>query len=272
MRASPSAALPDHTPDLPYAASKTRERQDAMEPYDMERYIPQNRYPERERYPPDQYPERYPGKHPERYPENMYPPGYAVPSGYPPGTDYRPSPAPGYAPVSGYPPTSGYPAGSTYPQGSNYPPVSMYPASSGYGAPGYTSTSGVSGSRAEPNYIYADQANEYPVGYPYQTSGAYPGGAAQANPRTGGNYPYVTSAPESALRGAAIDDRSYEMYSQQMMSGQAGRAGFPPPSRGTPTQYDLPQPMEGYSRPEPPQPMEGYARTEAPRDDRRRGR
>ncbi|KAL9009245.1 MAG: hypothetical protein Q9173_005709 [Seirophora scorigena] len=266
MRASPSAALPNHHTDLPYAASKTRERVDAMDPYEQDtRYIPQGRYPEREmyaeKYPEremyaEKYPEKYPGKLPDRYPDNLYPPGYPVPSGYAPGPNYPPSPAPGYPSVSGYPSASGYPAGSTYPQGSNYPPVSGYPPSSGYVAPGYTSTS-IPGGRGEPNYIYTDPANDYPSGYPYQQSGAYPGGA-QANPWTGGGYPYVTSPPDSALRGAVMDERSYEMYSQQMMSAPTGRAGFPAPSRGTPTQYDTPQPLEGYTR------------SDAPRDERRR--
>ncbi|KAL8653127.1 MAG: hypothetical protein Q9210_002281 [Variospora velana] len=256
-RASPSAALPNHHTDLPYAASKTRERVDAMDPYEQDmRYTPQGRYPEREMY-AEQYPEKYPGKHPDRYPDNLYPPGYAVPSGYAPGPNYPLSQAPGYPSASGYPSAPGYPAGSTYPQGSNYPSVSGYPPSSGYVAPGYTSTSGVPGNRAEANYIYTDPSNYDPSGYPYQQAGAYTGGT-QANPRTGGGYPYVTSAPDSALRGVVMDERSYEMYSPQMMSGATGRAGFPAPSRGTPTQYD------------PPQPMEGYIRGEAPRDDRRR--
>lgn len=258
MRASPSATLPNHHTDLPYAASKTRERQDAMDPYEQEtRYIPPGRYTERESY-PEKYPEKYPGKHPERYPDNMYPPGYAVPSGYLPGANYPPSQAPGYPSVSGYPSASGYPAGSAYPQGSNYPPVSGYPLSSGYVAPGYIPTSGISGGRAESNYIYTDPPSEYPPGYPYQQPSVYPGGS-QANPRTGGAYPFVTSAPEGGLRpGAALDDRGYDLYSQQMMSGQPGRAGYPAPSRGTPTQYD------------PPQPLEGYTRGDTSRDDRRR--
>ncbi|KAL8905385.1 MAG: hypothetical protein Q9207_002669 [Kuettlingeria erythrocarpa] len=260
MRASPSAALPNHQTDLPYAASRTRERQDAMDPYEQDaRYIPQGRYPDREMYPEaSRIPEKHPGKHLERYPDNMYPPGYAVPSGYPPGSNYPPSPAPGYPPVSGYPSAAGYPAGSAYPQGSNYPSVSGYPSSSGYVTPGYTSASGIPGSRAESNYIYTDQANEYPSGYAYQQSGAYPGGP-QANPRTGAAYPFVTSPPEAGLRpGTTLEERGYDLYSQQMMSSQASRAGYPAPSRGTPTQYD------------PPQPMEGYPRSDAPRDDRRR--
>lgn len=260
MRASPSAALPNHQTDLPYAASRTRERQDAMDPYEQDaRYIPQGRYPDREMYPEaSRIPEKHPGKHLERYPDNMYPPGYAVPSGYPPGSNYPPSPGPGYPPVSGYPSASGYPAGSAYPQGSNYPSVSGYPPSSGYVTPGYTSASGIAGTRAESNYIYTDQGNEYPSGYAYQQSGAYPAGP-QANPRTGAAYPFVTSPPEAGLRpGATLDERGYDLYSQQMMSSQAGRAGYPAPSRGTPTQYD------------PPQPMEGYPRSDAPREDRRR--
>lgn len=258
MRASPSAALPNHSPDLPYAKSRTRERQDAVDPYESDaRYLPQGRYPEMY---PEKYPEKYGEKYPENYPDSRMPPGYAMSStsGYPPGSAYPPSQAPGYPSVTGYPPASGYPAGSGYPpQGSNYPPTSGFPPSSGYMAPEYTSTSGIPGNRNEPNYTYADLPGEYPPsGYPYQQSSVYAGGS-QANPRAAGAYPYVTSPQDPALRGVTMDDRSYEIYNQQMAPGQPGRSGYPGPSRGTPTQYD------------PPQPRDGFARAEASRDDRR---
>ncbi|KAL8703098.1 MAG: hypothetical protein Q9201_003712 [Fulgogasparrea decipioides] len=222
--------------DLPYANSRTRERRDAVDPYESEsRYVAQGRYSDMY---PEQYPEKYGDKYPENYPDSRMPPGYPMPSGYPPG--------------------AGYPAGSTYPQGPSYPSTSGYPISSGYMAPGYTSTSGIQGNRNEPNYTYGDLPGEYPPsGYGYQPSSVYPGGA-QANPRTGGTFPYTASPQDHALRGVNMDERGYEIYSQQMVSGQPGRSGFPAPSRGTPTQFD------------PPQPRDGFARAEAPRDERRR--
>ncbi|KAL8945052.1 MAG: hypothetical protein Q9216_000036 [Gyalolechia sp. 2 TL-2023] len=147
--------------------------------------------------------------------------------------------------------------GSAYSQNANYPPTSGYPPSSGFAAPGYTSTSGILGTRNEQNYIYSNQPDEYlPPGYPYQQSSMYPG-APQANPRTGAGYPYVTSPPDSTLRGVPMDDRGYDPYSQPMPV-QSGRSGFPAPSRGTPTHFD------------PPQPRDGFGRAESSRDDRRR--
>ncbi|KAL8735082.1 MAG: hypothetical protein Q9181_002940 [Wetmoreana brouardii] len=248
MRASPSAALPNHSPDLPYAKSRTRERQDAIDPYESDsRFVAQGRYSEMY---PEKYPEKYGDKYPENYPDSRMPPGYPMPSGYPPGSGYAPSQAPGYPSSTGYPSAPSYPAGSTYPQGPNYPPTSGYPPSSGYMAPGYTSTSGIPGNRNEPNYTYGELPGEYPpAGYGYQQSSVYPGGS-QANPRTAGTFPYVASPQDPALRGVNMDDRGYDIYSQQMVSGQPGRSGFPAPSRGTPTQFDPPQPVDGYSRPE----------------------
>ncbi|KAI4200922.1 MAG: hypothetical protein LQ350_003608 [Teloschistes chrysophthalmus] len=257
MRTSPSAPLPNHSPDLPYARSKTREHHDATDPYESEaRYVSSSRYPS------DMYAESYP----ENYSDNRMPANYAMSSGYPSGSGYPPSQAPGYPSSSGYPSASTYPAGSTYPQGTNYPPTSGYPPSSGYMAPGYTSTSGIPGNRNEPNYTYAELPGEYPSsGYPYQQSGVYPGGS-QANPRTAGAYPpYVTSAQEAALRGVTMDDRGYDMYGGQMVSSQPGRSGFPAPSRGTPTLYDPPQPRDGFA-----QPRDGFARAEPAREERRR--
>lgn len=253
--ASPSAASPNHSLDLPYSASKTSASQDAMDPHDEGgRYISQGRYSEMY---PEKYPEQYPEKYIGRDLDSAYPPGYTMPSGYPPGPNYPSSQAPGYPPVSGYPLASSYPAGSAYPQSSDYPPTSGYPPSSGYAAPGYTSTSGIPGGRNEPNYIYTGQPGEYPPsGYPYQQASNYASGP-QANPRTGTGYPYVTSPPDPALRGVTMEDRGYDMYGQQM-SAQSGRGAFPLPSRGTPTHFDPPQQRDGFSRAEPS------------RDDRRR--
>ncbi|KAL8693764.1 MAG: hypothetical protein Q9218_001460 [Villophora microphyllina] len=255
MQASPSAPLPNHSPDLPYAKSRTRERQDASDPYESEaRYVPSSRYP-------DMYGEPYP----DNYSDSRMPSNYPMSSAYPPGSGYAPSQAPGYPSSTGYPSASSYPAGSTYPQGTNYPPTSAYPPSTGYMAPGYTTTSGIPGNRNEPNYTYAELPGEYPPsGYPYQQSSVYSGGS-QANPRTAGAYPYVTSSQDPALRGVTMDERGYDMYGGGMVSSQPGRSGFPAPSRGTPTLYDPPQPRDGY-----PQPREGFARPEPARDDRRR--
>ncbi|KAL8843338.1 MAG: hypothetical protein Q9170_000196 [Blastenia crenularia] len=249
----PSAASPDHAPDLPYTASKTFASQDAGDPYDEGRYVSSSRYPE-------MYPEKHPDQYPEKYMardlDSTYPPGYGI-SGYPSGPSYSSSQTPGYPPVSGYPPAPSYPAGSAYPQSSNYPPTSGYPPSSGYAAPGYTSTSGIPGGRNESNYIYAEQPGEYPQpGYPYQQSSAYPGGP-QANPRTSPGYPYVSSPPDPALRGVTMDERGYDLYSQQMPVSSS-RGGYPAPSRGTPTHFD------------PPQPRDGFGRAETARDERRR--
>ncbi|KAL8804254.1 MAG: hypothetical protein Q9200_005903 [Gallowayella weberi] len=269
MRASPSAALPNPSSDYPYSSSRTRERQEAVDPYEPyeqdPRYAPQGRYadmfpdqyPERygDKY-PEKYPEKYPDMYPEKYPDSRLPPGYVMPSGYPPGSGYPPSQASGYPSSTGYPASSGYPAGSgypasSYPQGSNYPPTSGYPPSSGYVAPGYTATSSMPGGRNEPNYIYTDQPGEYPPsGYPYQPPNVYAGGP-QANPRNAGAYPYVSSPQDPSLRGATMDDRSYEIYSQQIAASQPGRGGYPIPSRGTPTQHDPPQPRDGFGRAEP---------------------
>ncbi|KAL8767815.1 MAG: hypothetical protein Q9209_005809 [Squamulea sp. 1 TL-2023] len=255
MRASPSAALPNQSLDIPYSASRTRERQDAIDPYEQDpRYAPPGRYSDMY---PEQYPEKYPEKYPEQYPDSRLPPGYVMPSGYPPGSGYPPSQVPGYPSSTGYPASSGYPAGSPYPQGSIYPPTSGYPPSSGYVAPGYTSTS-MPGGRNEPNYIYTDQSGEYPPsGYSYQQPSGYAGGP-QVNPRTAGAYPYVTSPQDPSLRGVTMDDRGYELYSQQIAAGQPGR-GYPAPSRGTPTQYDPPPPRD----PQPPR--DGFPRAEPER-------
>ncbi|KAI4104079.1 MAG: hypothetical protein L6R37_003485 [Teloschistes peruensis] len=255
MRASPSAPLPNQSPDLPYAKSRTREYHDATDSNESEaRYASSSRYP-------DMYAEPYP----DNYSDNRMAPNYAMSSGYPSVSGYPPSQAPGYPSSSGYPSTATYPAGSTYPQGTNYLPTSAYPPSSGYMASGYTSTSAIPGNRNEPNYTYAELPGEYPSGYHYQQSSIYPGGS-QANPRTAGAYPpYVTSAQDAALRGITIDDRGYDMYAGQMVSSQPGRSGFPAPSRGTPTLYDPPQPRDGYA-----QPRDGYARAEPAREERRR--
>ncbi|CAL8577201.1 hypothetical protein XPA_003045 [Xanthoria parietina] len=238
--------------DISYSASRTRERQDAMDPYEQDaRYPPQGRYSEMypEQY-PEMYGDKYPEKYPEKYPDSRLPPGYVLPNGYPPGSGYPPSQAPGYPPSTGYPASAGYPAGSPYPPGANYTPTSGYPPSSGYVTSGYP-TSSMPGGRNEPNYIYTDQPGEYPPsGYSYQQPGTYAGGP-QANPRTAGAYPYVTSPQDPTLRGATMDDRGYDLYSQQMASGQPGRGGYPVPSRGTPTQYDPPQPRDGFNRAEP---------------------
>lgn len=253
MRASPSAALPNQSPDISYSTSRTRERQDTIDPYEQDtRYPPPGRYSEMypEQY-PEMYGEKYPEQYPEKYPDSRLAPGYVMPNGYPPGSGYPPSQVPGYPPSTGYPASSGYPAGSPYPPGANYPPTSGYPPSSGYVAPGYPSTSSMPGGRNEPNYIYTDQPGEYPPsGYSYQQPSAYAGGL-QANPRTAGAYPYVTSPQDPTLRGTTMDDRGYDLYSQQMASGQPGRGGYPVPSRGTPTQYDPPQPRDGFNRAEP---------------------
>ena len=225
-----------------------------MDPYnEAARHIPQGRYgdiyPEKSY---DQYSEKYLG----RELDGAYQPGYSMPSGYPSGTGYPSSQTSGYPPVTGYPSAPSYPAGSAYPQGSNYPPTSGYPPSSGYVAPGYPSTSGIMGGRNEPNYIFTEQRGEYPPsGYPYQPSSTYAGGP-QANPRTGATYPYVTSPSDSVLGGVSMEERAYDMYGQPM-STQSGRGGFPPPSRGTPTHFDPPQPREGF-------------RADPSRDDRRR--
>ena len=251
MRASPSAALPNQSLDLPYSVSRTRERQDAMDPYESEsRFPPQGSYSEM--YPPEKYRDKYM----DNYPDSRLPAGYSMSStsGYPPGSAYPPSQASGYPSVSGYPSAPGYPAGSGFPpQGSGYPPTSGFPPSSGYMAPSYTSTSGLPGNRGEPNYTYADMPGEYPPsGYPYQQSSAYSGGS-QANPRAPGGYPFVSSPQDPALRGVPMDDRNYELYSQQQMaSSQASRGAYAVPSRGTPTQYDPPQPRDGFTRAEPP--------------------
>ncbi|KAL9596130.1 MAG: hypothetical protein Q9219_005991 [cf. Caloplaca sp. 3 TL-2023] len=252
IQVSPSDPLPDRTLDFSYTDSKTYATQDPGDLYDDGgRHIPQGRYPEMY---PDRHPEQYSDKYVGRDMESSYPLGYPLPSGYPPGPNYPSTQAPGYPPVSGYPSAPGYPASSAYPPSSNYPPTSGYPPSSGYTAPGFTSTSGIPGGRNDPNYIYTDPPGEYPPsGYPYQPSGAYPGGP-QANPRTGAGYPYVSSPPESTLRGTTME---YDPYGQQM-SIQSGRSGFPAPSRGTPTHFD------------PPQPREGFSRVESSRDDRRR--
>ncbi|KAL8901724.1 MAG: hypothetical protein Q9192_000411 [Flavoplaca navasiana] len=263
MRASPSAAPPNQSPDIPYSSSQTRQRQDAIDPYEQEaRYPPQGRYPEMypEQY-PEKYGEQYPEKYPEKYPDSRLPPGYVMPSGYPPGSGYPPSQAPGYPPSSGYAASSGYPAGSPYPPGANYPPASGYPSSSGYVASGYPATSMMPGSRNEPNYIYTEQSGEYaPSGYSYQPSNVYAGGP-QANPRTAGAYPYVTSPQDPMLRGA-MDDRGYDPYGQQIASGQPGRGGYSVPSRGTPTQYDPPPPRD-------PQPRDAFVNRAEPERRRR---
>ncbi|KAL9030809.1 MAG: hypothetical protein Q9196_001106 [Gyalolechia fulgens] len=244
VQALPAAVSPDQSLDLTYSASRTSANHEAADPYEGERYNPPGRYSEMY---PEMHPEQYPEKYIVRDPESAYPPGYALPNGYPPGPNYPSSQAPGYPAVSGYQPASGHPAGSAYPQGANYPPTSGYPPSSGFAAPGYTSTSGIPGARNESNYIYTNQPDEYPPsGYPYQQSSMYPG-APQANPRTGAGYSYVTSPPDSTLRGVPMDDRGYDPYSQQM-SVQPSRSGFPAPSRGTPTHFDPPQPRDDRRR------------------------
>ncbi|KAI4258783.1 MAG: hypothetical protein LQ352_001092 [Teloschistes flavicans] len=240
--------------DLPYAKSRTRERQDASDLYESEaRYGSSSRYSD------------YADPYPDTYSDNRMPPNYAMSGGYPSGSGYPPSQAPGYPSSTGYPSAATYPAGSNYPQGNIYPPTSGYPPSSGYMAPGYPSTSGIPGIRNEPNYTYSELPGEYPSsGYPFQQSSVYPGGS-QANPRTAGAYPYVSSSMDPAQRSVTMDDRGYDMYGGQMVSSQPGRSGFPAPSRGTPTLYDPPQPRDGYS-----QPRDGFARAEPARDERRR--
>ncbi|KAL8716387.1 MAG: hypothetical protein Q9220_000294 [cf. Caloplaca sp. 1 TL-2023] len=272
MRVSPSASLPNHSLDVPYANSRTKERQDGVgDPYaeDM-RYPSSSRYPEKypemypEKYASEKYTDMYPS---EKYQEGRVPPGYIMPSGYASGPNYSPSQAPGYPSGTGYPASSSYPAHS-YPQGPNYPPTSAYPPSSGYVTSGYPSTSAMPGSRNEPNYIYTDPPGDYgSSSYSYQQPGVY-SSASQANPRATSGYPYVSSAQDPSLRGMAMDEREYNLYSQQMMPGQPGRSAYPAPARGTPTQYDPPQPREGF----PPQPREpfGTSRADPPRDERRR--
>ena len=252
MRVSPAASLPNRSPDVSYVSSVTRERHDAGDLYDPD---PRN-YPSQGRY-PDAYQ--------ERHPDGRMPSGYSGPgNAYPPGSNYPPSQIPGYPPGT-YPPGSAYPPGANFPPGTSYPPsVSTYPSSTGYIAPGYTTTSGLPGSRNEPNYIYAEQPGEYSTqgGYPYPPSGgAYSSGAQGREPRSTQNYPYVTSPPDPSMRNI-MDDRDFAIYGQQMVSGQPGRGGYPAPSRGTPT---------GYDQPTQPQARDGgFARGEQTNDRRRR--
>ncbi|KAL9612662.1 MAG: hypothetical protein Q9167_002744 [Letrouitia subvulpina] len=236
--------------DVSYMDSRTRERHDAVEPYDSS-----TRYVYQDSYHPDQYR--------ERFPEGRLPPGY-LPSGggHQTGSNYS-SQNPSYPSGTVYPPNAAYPPGTSYPQGTTYPLVTAaYPSSSGYVTSGFPSTTGIPGARNEPNYIYTEQSGDYPnSGYSYQQQGTYPTSTQGREPRSAANFPYVTLPQDSSMRGI-VDDRDYAaMYNQQMMPGQPGRAGHPAPSRSTPT---------GYEPPLQPQPRDAFGRSEPSRDDRRR--
>ena len=238
MRASPVAGIPNQNPEVSYKDSNASRRQDPPllgDHYSQDRYV-----------------------QPPVYSSAISQPGYPSPAGgYPPGPNYPPSSVPGYPPTSGYPQQSpAYPQSSSYPSQSIYPPQGAgYPPASGYTATGYSATAGRPGNPNDMNYTYADQTGEYSSqGYPYRQVGAYAGGSQARDPRAAAGYPYVTSPPDVAMRGSAIDER-YDSYGQSI---PAGRGGFPAPSRGTPTGYDP-----------PPQPRDGFAR-EPIRDERRR--
>ncbi|KAL9044890.1 MAG: hypothetical protein Q9214_002004 [Letrouitia sp. 1 TL-2023] len=250
LRASPTAAPPNHSSDMSYMDSRTRERHDAVEPYDQA-----TRFMYQDPYHPDQYR--------ERLPEGRLPPGYPSAGGaYQTGSNYS-SQNPSYPSGTGYPPSAAYPPGTSYPQGTTYPLVTApYPSTSGYVTSGFPSTAGIPGARNEPNYIYTEQSGDFSnPGYPYPQPGSYSTNTQGREPRAAANFPYVTSPQDSSIRGI-VDDRDYAMYNQQMMSGQPGRTGHPAPSRSTPTGYDAslqPQPRDPFG-----------SRSEPSRDDRRR--
>ena len=177
--------------------------------------------------------------------------GFTPNAGYPPGSNYPSSQVPGYSSVQGYPQVPGYPVGSAYPQGSGYPSGSSYSATSGYSAPGYPATVARA---AESNYTY-DPADYPNSNYQYRQQGAYTSGTRpgdpRADPRAASGYPYVSSSSDVSVRGVAAD--RYDSYGQPIGLGpaQSGRAGFPAPTRGPPTGYDPPQPMDGGYRGEP---------------------
>lgn len=254
LRASPTAAPPNHSSDMSYMDSRTRERHDAVEPYDQA-----TRYMYQDPYHPEQYR--------ERQPEGRPPPGYPSPGGaYQTGSSY-PSQNPNYPPGTGYPPSAAYPPRTSYPQGTTYPLVTApYPSTSGYVTSGFPSTTGIPGARNETNYIYTEQSGEYPnLGYPYPQPGAYSTSTQGREPRSAANFPYVTQPQDSSMR-SIVDDREYAaMYNQQIMSGQPGRTGHTAPSRNTPTGYE--QPLQPQPQPQDPY---GTSRPEPSRDDRRR--
>lgn len=250
LQALPTAAPPNYSSDMSYMDSRTRERHDAVEPYDQA-----TRYMYQDPYHPEQYR--------ERLPEGRLPPGYPSPGGaYQTGSSYS-SQNPSYPSGTGYPPSAAYPPGTTYPQGTTYPLVTApYPSTSGYVTSGFPSTTGIPGARNEPNYIYTEQSGDYPnSGYPYPQPSTYSTSTQGREPRSAANFPYVTQPPQDSSMRSIVDDRDYAMYNQQMMSGQSGRTGHPAPSRSTPT---------GYEPPLQPQPRDAFGRSEPSRDDRRR--
>ena len=241
IQRSPSPSQPNFSLEYPYSKSRTMKERDAMGYEQESRYISSNRYPEPYS---DNYPEKYQEKYAEQYSEGRITGGYPAPGGYPQGITYPTPQVTGYSSGPGYQPISSYSTSSIYPPGSSYPPTSGYPPASGYPASGYTSATVMPDGRNNANYIYTEGSREYPPSsFSYQQPSTYPGGA-QANPRT--NYaPYVSSPQDPPLRGVTMDDRPYEIYGSQISSGQPGRGTFPAPSRGTPTQYDPPQPRDG---------------------------
>ena len=239
MRASPGAGLPNTSVGVPYRESQTSRRQDAalQDPYVLEtRFAPQPGYSSASS-------------------QSGYP---STAAGYPDNSRY-PSQASGYPPGSGYQPGSAYPPGYGPGGGGSYPSPSGYPAASSYVTAGYPATAGRPGITSDQNYTYADQTGEYPKGYPFNQAGAYSGGPQTRDPRAAPGYPYVSSPQDVPMRGAPIDDRPYDPYSQGIPQSQSGRGAPYPPSRGTPVGYDPP----------PPQPRDGYMR-EPVREERRR--
>lgn len=234
MRASSAIGYPNEHSGVPYTQSQTSRRSDreisvanSQDPYSSDPYSQQPTYSSAS------------GQS-----------GFTPNAVYPPGSNYPSSQVSGYSSVQAYPQVPGYPVGSAYLQGSGYPPGSNYSATSGYSASGYPAAVG----RApESNYTYE---TDYPnQNYQYRQPGAYASGARpgdpRADPRAAASYPYVSSPQDVPLRGVAAD--RYDPYGQPIGLGpaQSGRAGFPAPTRGTPTGYDPPQPMDGGYRGEP---------------------
>ncbi|MCJ1468585.1 hypothetical protein MMC07_007214 [Pseudocyphellaria aurata] len=236
-RSSPVTGLPNQDLGVPYQQSQTSRRSDRSDSS-----LPSSQDPYMEaRYPP-QLPYTSAGVNPSYTPTSggyqPPPPNYATPqmAGYP---------SSGYAQVPG-----GYQQGTAYPQ-SVYQTGPVYPSSSGYSAPSYPAIAGRTPNPNDQNYTY-DTGEYSNPGYQYRQPGAFPTGGPprdprpdlRTDPRSAPGYPYVTTPQDSAMRGAATEDR-YATYGQSMPAGQAGRNGFPTPARGTPTGgYEPAQPFE----------------------------
>lgn len=228
---SPLVGHPDQAPGIPYTQSQTSRRSDRSDgssmsgpesSYGGDRYLPQASYSS----PAGQ-------------------PGYPTTAGYPPVSNYQSSQVPGYQASQGYAPVPGYSAAPNYPPGSGY-------VTSGYLAAGYPAPAGRPGVMADPNYTfepeYAGQNYQHgrqQASYQAAPRSGDPRVDPRVDPRSASAYPFVTSASDVSMRGATADPR-FDSYGQPIASSQVSRAGFPAPSRGTPTgTYEPPQPMDG---------------------------